>query len=241
MKNIESVNKVSHAKTRVITRRGRELGDSVMLAHTFPDEFRFLQTQYPILFQRNEKGNAYEAVVLFGFEEEENLFLSPDGGWDANYIPLMVQRQPFHIGFKAGKPEEAELRILHINMNSPRVSEEEGERLFTDSGETSDFLNYISSMLETIHQWGQNAQEFYRELIRYELIESVTFDITLSTGERSQLIGFFTINEDKLKNLSGEALESLNKKGILLAVYMVIASIDNIKKLIARKSQKDSK
>lgn len=241
MKKIESVNKVNHAKTRVITRRGKELGDGVMSAHTFPYEFRFLQTQYPILFHKNAEAEIYEAVALFGFQEGENLFLNQDGSWGANYIPLMVQRQPFHIGFRPGVSNtDPELRVLHINMGSSRVGEAEGERLFTDDGENSAFLNYMASMLETIHHWEQSAQDFYRELNKYDLLESVTFDITLSTGTQSQLLGFYTINEDKLQALNGDALAGLNRKGFLLPIYMAVASIDNIKKLIALKSQQEN-
>jgi hypothetical protein len=242
MKNIESVNKIKHAKTRITARKAKELGDGIMYAHTFPNEFRFLQTQYPILFHKNVNLETYEAVALFGFQEGENLFLNQDSGWEANYIPLMVQRQPFHIGFRPGLSQtDPELRVMHINMDSPRVNEEEGERLFTDNGENSDFLNYIAAMLETIHHWEQQAQDFYRELHKYDLLESVNFDITLPSGMQSQLIGFYTVNEDKLQSLDGAALENLNKKGFLLPIYMAIASIDNIKKLIALKNKQEKR
>lgn len=241
MKNIESVNKIKHAKTRIITRQGEAFGDGVMLVNTFPAEFRFLQTQYPILFQRNEAADSFDAYALCGFEDGENLFLNQDG-WNATYIPLMMRRQPFHIGFTPSSSESAgsELRVMHINMDSPRVNEEEGERLFTDAGENSDYLNYAAAMLETIHQWNEQSSDFYRELILCGLLESVTFDITLPKGVQSQLLGFYTVNEEQLRGLNADTLERLNKKGYLLAIYMVVASIDNIKKLIALKNKKEN-
>ncbi len=237
MNNIELVNSVSHKDIRIITRKAKELGDGVMLADTFPLEFRYVQTHYPILFQKQAGEDKFSAVALFGFENGENLFLD-ENGWNASYIPLMMRRQPFHIGFQQGPAGSDNLRVMHINMNSPRVSEIEGERLFFAQGGTSEYLDHMASMLETIHLWGEQAKKFDQVLIENDLLEPVTFDITLTDGSQGQLLGFYTINEEALAKLDSETLGKLNDLGYLAPIYMAVASISNIQKMLMLKSQK---
>ena len=54
---------------------------------------------------------------MFGFDQQENLFLSVSG-WDANYIPLTIQRRPFLIGFQEQNINGVVERepVVHIDM-----------------------------------------------------------------------------------------------------------------------------
>ncbi|BFM22191.1 SapC family protein [Gilvimarinus japonicus] len=235
--SVELVNKNDHQGVKVITRKSEDFGDNVMLTQTFPLEFRHLQPHYPILFQKVRDTDRFIAVALFGFEEGENLFLE-DSGWGASYVPLMIQRQPFQIGFQ--NKEDGVERVLHIDMSSPRVSTSEGSNLFSDHGEPTEFLDYMASALETIHLWAEQGDDFDKVLSGYDLLEPVTFDITLETGRQAQMLGFYTINEDVLAKLSGEALGELNEKGYLMPIYMAIGSLGNIKKLILLKSKREA-
>lgn len=237
MSSVELVNKIDHKDVKVITRRAEELGDNVMLVQTFPLELRYIQPHYPIVFQKVRDSDRFIVVALFGLEEGENLFLE-EAGWNAGYIPLMMQRQPFQIGFQKG--QDGVVRVLHIDMSSPRVSKTDGSSLFSEFGEQTEFLDYMASALETIHLWGEQGENFDKVLNKYNLLEPVTFDITLETGRQAQLLGFHTINEEVLAGLSGEALDELNKLGYLLPIYMAVASLANVKKLIKLKSQREA-
>src|SRR5215510_14038898 len=94
------LNNVKHKNLRIITARGARYGDDIMAALTFPAEFRNVQAHYPIVFSRSADGQ-FSPLALFGFREKQNLFLGPNG-WDVPYIPLMVERIPFLIGFGEG-------------------------------------------------------------------------------------------------------------------------------------------
>jgi hypothetical protein len=52
-----------------------------------------------------------------------------------------------------------------------------------------------------------------------------------------RVAGFHTIHEERLNQLSGEALNALNSKGYLQPAFMVLASLSNIRDLIARKKR----
>ncbi|MNR67907.1 SapC [compost metagenome] len=65
-------------------------------------------------------------------------------------------------------------------------------------------------------------------------------DIELDDGNRHRLMGFHTINEERLKALDGEALQQLHRAGSLEAVYMAMASLSNFRDLIARMNRTDA-
>ncbi|MFK8031225.1 MAG: SapC family protein [Gammaproteobacteria bacterium] len=225
-----------HASLRVITEHSEAYGDNVKFAMTFPFEFRNIQSCYPIFFQKDANSGKFFPLALFGFDNDENLFLA-DSGWDAPYIPLMIKRQPFLIGFQPD-PEnpEAKRAIVSIDMDNPRVNESEGEVLFPEQGGTSEFLQKATGNLELIHQAHVHSEKFVNALIEHDLLESFTLEIKLNDGSGNQLIGFYTINEDSVRQLSGPVLGSLNEQGFLQPIFMVLASHSCIRTLVDLKN-----
>lgn len=242
MPNHAILNNVDHKHLRVITARGAAYGDAVMSALTFPAEFRELQAYYPIVFAKNADGTAFDALALFGFQSGENLFLEERDGtarWDAPAIPLSIERQPFLIG-RGGE----ELSI-HVDLDHPRVSPSEsadaganlGESLFLTYGGTTEYLERIASVLRTLHDGLDDARNFSAALIELELLESFVVDIELDDGSQNRLGGFYTINEERLRALSGERLERLSRTGYLQAIWMAVASLSQFRALIDRKNR----
>lgn len=221
------LNNVEHKDLRVITRRAAQYGDDVMFALTFPAEFRSVQAHYPIVFSKTPEGK-FQPLALFGFKQGQNLFLD-SRGWDATYVPLMIERQPFLIGSGA----DGEL-LVHIDLDHPRVSRTEGEAVFLEHGGTTPYLERTNSMLLTIHQGLAATQPFVAALLEHNLLESFVFDIQLADGSQNRLTGFYTIHEERLRALSGAALERLNTTGYLQAIFMIIASMSNFRALIER-------
>ena len=230
MTNTVLLNNVDHKELRVISKRGAQFGDAVMSAVTFPAEFRDLQAHYPIVFRKTNDGLSFDAIALLGFQEDENLFLG-NAGWDTLYVPLLIERQPFLIGNTGGE------LMMHVDLDSPRVSMTEGEPVFLPHGGNSDFLERMNSVLLSIHQGLQSAPSFISALMEHQLLESFVLDIELNDGSQNRLAGFYTINEEKLQHLSGAVLEQFNRAGYLQAIFMVIASLSNFRALIERKNR----
>ena len=235
---LELLNKVDHADLRVITDRGARFGDKVMQVTVFPFEFRNLQDSYPIFFQTDRDGNYYP-IALLGFEEGENLFLD-EPGWNAPYIPAMLRREPFLVGLKDAQTETGETRqarLLSLDTNHPRVSLEEGEALFQPLGGHTNFLEEQSALLERLHDGLEHCRSFVNALRERSLIEALTLDIELNDGSRNQLIGLSGIDEEGLQQLSGEVLQEWSEKGFLMPVFMILASMSNMRRLIELKNQ----
>jgi hypothetical protein len=221
---------IAHKDLRVITQRSAHYGDDVMAAVTFPAEFRNIQAHYPIVFSKTKEG-LFNPLALFGFRDKQNLFLGPNG-WEVPYVPLMVERQPFLIG-----PANDKGPLIHIDLDSPRVSQSEGEPVFREHGGTTEFLDRMGAMLATIHQGIAASQPFIAALNEHQLLESFALDMRFKDGAEHRFTGFFTVHEEKLAKLDGAALGKLHEKGYLQAIFMIIASLSNLRDMVERASK----
>ena len=233
MPNHVAVNPVDHRTLRISQERCEAMGDGMMCCVTFPEEFRKLQAHYPILFQRNIETDDYLCLALFGFENGENLFLK-EGRWDARYVPLAMDIHPFLVGMPN---QEGEERKVVIDLDSPRIGEGEGTRIFDDSGMATTYLENISKKLSVLDHGFRNSGDYIRALRKYDLLEPLTIDVTLRDGSQNRLVGFHTIHEENLAALDNAALMDLQASGYLLATYMAIASLSNLSNLIERRDQ----
>lgn len=234
MTNTVLLNNIDHKDIKVITTHGEKYGDGVMACLTFPGEFRTLQAHYPIFFQKDSETGQFVPVALFGFEQNENLFLKGEQ-WDASYVPAMIERLPFSIGLKSG---EANQHIINVDLDSPKISKTEGQELFLEFGGNAPHLEKIAELLGEIHKGMLDNEDFADKLLELDLIESFQLDIELNDGSRNQLVGFYTINEEKVYQLDAQQLESLNQTGFLSCIYMMLASQSQLSELIKRKNAK---
>lgn len=235
MANYALLNNVQHKDLKVNIEKSAAMGNNQMYAPVFPFEYKEAQSYYPIFFQKDSEGG-YFSIALFGFEQGENLYLG-DKGWTAEYVPLMVEKEPFLIGFQKQKVdgEEKVETVIHIDMDSPRVNAEEGVPVFLPHGGNSDYLSRISGILKKIYDSQDETNKFYARIKELDLLESFNLDVTLRDGSVNRLAGLYTVNEDKVRGLPDETLLELNKTGMLELLYMLIASLANIRKIAGAK------
>lgn len=230
---------VRHKDLRIRPGYGKDLGFEVNVTRAFPLEFTQLQMEYPIVLMRDRESGHFVPAVVLGLEEKENLYLS-DEGWDARYVPLTIQRQPFLIGFQesieGGVPQRTP--VVHIDLDHPKVSREDGEPLFLEHGGEAPLLERVGSILKAIHEGNEAIATFSKLLTGLDLVESSTLEFVLDNGEKYTLAGLHIINEERLRELNGDALEALHRKGHLQHLFMMLASMPNFRKLVDRKNQR---
>jgi len=237
MANHVLLDNVAHKDLRVITTRSARYGDNIASIRVFLQEFRRVQAEYPIVFRENVSEGRFEPVAMVGLADGENLFLE-DESWNARYVPLTIQRQPFLIGFQTDTEGGVPVKeaVVHIDMDSPRVSESEGEPVFLEHGGISPYLEHVTSALKAINEGHNYNEGFSDALVQHELLEPFTLEVELNDGSKFKLMGFHTIHEEKLNALDAEALASLHGRGYLEHVYMTMASIANFSVLIEKKN-----
>lgn len=240
MSNIELLDNVKHKDLKVDPSYKADYGDRGNQVLVFPSEFVEAQKEYPILLKKSRETNEYQAVALLGLDRDENLFLTEDGGWDAHYVPAIQARGPFSIGLRKSSgdngDEDRVEPLIQVDMSSPRI-QESGTPVFLPHGGTSDYLKRVSKTLKVIQEGLAVAKTFYPTLEKMDLIEPVNININLSETERYTIQNYYTVSEDKLNELSGEDLRSLNQLGYLQAAYHLISAQTNISRLIARKNK----
>lgn len=231
MSKYEMLNNVAHADLKIRLDRAPEFGDDVMFCMTYPFEFRLVLSHYPILVYRDRDNQTAFPIALFGFEEGENLFLNTNG-WNARYIPIMVQRQPFSIGYQQVQGSSDKQQVITFNPSHPRVNYSEGEQVFNEHGGYTPYLEQIVKMLESIDTGHQQNKLLVEALEKHDLLEETTVAITLKDGSQYELVGFSTIADDKFEALSAEALKELNEQKLLLPITMIMASMSNLGNLV---------
>jgi hypothetical protein len=234
MSHHQILDPAAHAALRVRTEAGAAFGDGVQAALAVPAEFRRLACEFPILFRHDSASGTYSALALFGFEPEENLFVV-DGAWDAACKPLAVAVQPFLIG---RSPDGTSAQV-HVDMASPRIAEgEAGAALFDADGKPTPYLDEAIEMLGALDEGYRASGEFFAALVRYDLLEPFSMDVTLDSGTQHRLVGYHLVNEDKLAALEPGILTELHRADHLAPLYMAVASLGNMGKLVRRKNRR---
>jgi len=234
MSQYEILNREKHRQLRIKTGYGAALGDAAMYVMTYPMEFRDIQSCYPILFTKDSNTGGFFAAAVMGFEADQNLFLQ-ENGWDASYIPVMVQRQPFLIA--TGGEDDNATPVVSLDLDHPRVSQDEGEALFDIEGVSTEFLNQKIALLDKLHRGLQHSSGFVDTLLQHELLEQITLDIAFNDGGKKSVQGFYSIAEERLYQLKGDVLESLNQAGYLQPVFMAVASLSRMRDIIERRNR----
>ena len=231
------LNPLDHARLHIRSGSGAEFGDAVMACLAVPLEFRRLAWDYPILFRYDSETRSYSAFALLGFEPGENLFVE-DGHWAASCRPLAISVQPFLIGRSQNGDGPAQ---VHIDLAHPRV-ELDGPTtagsaaVFDKDGNPTAFLDSITDMLGALDEGYRESAAFMTALSRNDLLEPFSMDVTLATGESHRMVGYHLIHEERLRQLEPSVLIDLHRAGHLEPIFMALASLGNLAKLLRRKN-----
>jgi hypothetical protein len=210
---------------RVRARASARFGDGQRFVATVIGEFALLVVHYPILLSKDAETGAFYAGAMLGFDDGENLFLDEATGFDA-YRPLNLQRAPF---FAAGDD-------LAIDLDSPRVSETDGERLFDDDGAPTAYLQGVIAAFRELKRGTELTKRFIETLLALKLVETVTLDLAFDDGTRRITEGLYTIDQDALRALPDAAVVDLFRTGYLQLIYLMIASLKQVPVLARRKN-----
>lgn len=237
MPNHALLNNVVHKDLTIITARSAGYGDDVGGSLVFPEEFINVQREYPIFFQKDPDTGDFQAVALFGFKQNENLFLS-ESGWDARYIPALMTREPFLIGFQSAERAAEPTPVIYVDMDHPRIAGiGQGEPVFLPQGGNTLYIDAVAKNLMLIHEGVAMSKDMFDAFLALELMESCTLDIEFNNGEKFKSNNYYTINQEAFYALGDENLVRLHQCGFLHYAYMVIASLGNLNALIARRNK----
>ena len=225
MTNIAILDSKLHRSLRVNTQAMARLGDNQRFVQVIVREFPHLAVHYPILFSKDSNTGVFYCGAMLGFDTGENLFLD-EGNGQETYRPLNLQRAPFFIASNE----------LAIDMDSPRIDETTGQYLFNQSGEPTPYLESIVTAFRDLRPGLEQTKLFIETLLKLNLIEPIQISAAFDDGEKRDVVGHYTINQDELRELPDAAILDLFRRGYLQLIYLMIASLKQIPVLAKRKN-----
>jgi len=233
------LNNVDHKNVKVDTRPEANL--NVNRALVYATEISELHKEFPLVFHKNTKTRQTQLHAILGLEKDENLFLG-DNGWQTRFVPALLARGPFSLGYKKDNQDDNKQQdpVICIDMDDPRVSTEHGEDVFLQFGGEAPYLNYVKKALQTIDSGMQFDKTLYSLVESMDLLEPVSINIKLSNIEEVNFSDYYTINQEKLSKLTGDNLEKLSQYGVLSLLYFILSSMGNFQALIELKNAKSA-
>lgn len=185
-------------------------------------EFLRAATEYAIVFTK--AGEDVVPAVVLGVRGDQNLYLSSDQKWQAQYIPAFIRRYPFVFSSSA----DGKTLTLCVDESHPGVNREgRGERLFGEDGKPTPFVERVLKFLQEYQAHFERTRQFGRRVQELGLLEPMQAQVTTPKGEKLSLSGFLGVSREKLRALDGEALASLAKTDELELLYLQLHSMRN--------------
>ena len=197
------------------------------------EEFLLAQRFYPIVFSVGENP---VPLGLFGLNEGVNVFVDDEGRLTGElYLPAYVRRYPWML---AKLSAEAQELSLCFDPDSDLVGEfEDGKALF-EGDKPSETTNAVLKFCEEFEIAAQRTSAFVSELQELDLL--MEGEVAIQTGPNEQPYlyrGFQMVNEEKFRDLRGDALRKLNQNGMLPLIVAHLLSLGLVQGIFARQLQ----
>jgi hypothetical protein len=235
MTELTVLNSQAHLNLRVSPQPTREMA-LMNAVSVIPHEFPRLLAHYPIFFVKSQESGRFEPVALLGFDQNENLFLQGDR-WDVDYVPLQIQRHPFSLVRRPMGDGAPAALDLAIDLQSPQIRDDGSQRLFSEDGKATPFLEERASMMQALVTGSTEAFNFTGRLAELGLLESVQVKVEFVDRSEKKLQGLYWIVAEAVKKLTAEQLVDLRDRKYLEWMYFQMASLAHVAGLVARKNR----
>ncbi|WP_417451047.1 SapC family protein [Kordiimonas sp.] len=196
-------------------------------------EFVAAATDMPVVFVKNTDTGQFQAVAMLGIKPGENLY-TKDGKWLGMYVPAILTQSPFRLMPNSHNQEQL---ILAVNEESTLADDDEGELLFGEDGQPTEYLKKRQKGVETYFEHSQVTQGFMALLAEMELLVERTLNIDVGE-EKINLSGIYFVDEEKLGALPDEKFMDLKRRGFLPVIYAHLISLNQMRRLGQLKTER---
>ena len=222
--NFVPLDKEKHKDLKVAVNTSFSFAKNTHLAAATIREFAQLAATMPLVFIEDTTSKRHHVVTMLGMEQGQNLFLTGDN-WKGPHVPMNILRYPFDV-----RPDGDKLGV-YIDENSDLISDE-GQALFTEAGEASEFLDNRQKFLADLANSEMLTQRFVAKVVELDLLDPIQIRLTYQDGKQRNVTGMMSINEKKLLELPDEQVLELHKQGFLGAIYAVMMSVGQLNRLV---------
>ena len=191
-------------------------------------EFVRVAQEYPIVFVKSTESGQFQPVAVLAIKTGTNLFVK-SGKWVGTYQPLSVRNAPLCL---VPEEEGSDRLLIGINETSPRIGLDCGEKLFTDSGDESEFFAARKAALIDYFEKEQVSQPLTQLLASLDLLNAQSINLNVA-GSHVNLNGIYIVDEEKLNNLPDEQFLMLRQRGVLPSIYAHLLSGQRWERLVS--------
>lgn len=232
---LELVNTEAHKHLRINPNKLNTPENQINACIVVANELSTLIHEYPIFITKHPERGHYQLTAILGLHNGDNLYLDGES-WRATYLPLDILRKPFQAFIP--DPNDTSKGSIAIDVNSPAISETEGQALFTESGENTDYFNRIESTFGQLMGGTNYTSELLKQADDLGLLEQISLNFDLPNGEKAAINGLYSFDKEKISALRGNDLEVCHESGILQVCNLTLSSGIHLDKLIKWYGQK---
>ena len=195
-------------------------------------EFRAAAICFPIIFA----GDQHQPLAVMGVNPGANLFLRPDGLFEAGvYVPAYIRRYPFVLANDASR----EQLVVCIDRGAEMLGELPDLPFFDAAGEPTDYTKGCIQFCNDFEVEVRRTQSFISLIRELDLFETKTASFTpgnpdgTPAGPPQTVAEYFAISEEKVQALPADKLKELITNGALPQIYAHLTSLVGWDRLIA--------
>jgi hypothetical protein len=204
--------------------------------HAIPltaEEFIQASRHYPIVFSIADQP---VPLALMGLNEGVNTFFDDEGKMlQPAYVPAYARRYPYML---AKLTQETEELSLCFDPTSDLLGEfAEGSALF-DNGEPSESCKATLEFCRHFEEAGFRTTQFVEELNKHNLLMDGEVAIQQEGNDQPFIYrGFKMVDQEKLRDLRGDVLRTMNQNGMLALIFAHLFSLEHMSEVFGRQVQ----
>jgi hypothetical protein len=186
-------------------------------------EFFEASRELPVLFTKNSEGEFIPMVLLSLQPKGHNI----GDNWSGIYMPAFIRQYPFAL---------AQGKVI-FDKQAPQLQEKEGEALFNENGENTDFLNKLIEFLGNTEGHFKITRDYCQACASNDFFTPFKAQVKVGEARPMRLGNLFMIDQSKLNSLPDEQIKDWFRKGWLAWSYAHLHSLGAIPRLIKRERQ----
>lgn len=178
---------------------------------------------FPLAFH----GDPPRLVAVLGLSPERSAFVDERGRWRGRYVPAQLRAYPFGLGGQGSGRYWVAVDTAAEALQADRYT---GDPLFTPEGAPSEAFQPRYDFLCKLAQARLATDRACQALAEHGLLSAWQPRLRVG-GQRRQLTGLLTVDEQRLHACSGEALAALQEAGALAIAYGQLLSQSQLRTL----------
>ncbi len=185
---------------------------------------------YPVVFASPEQ---MIPLAIVGLIDDVNLFVTETGEWEnQRYIPGYIRRYPFGVATQTDSD-----RFAIVVDTAFAGLQKGGDTPLFENGEPSEMTNQTIEFCKTYEEDRMRTIEFGERVKSLGVSKGQSAQFTpAGETEPRTFAEYLGVDENAIKELSGDQLAELRDNGLLPLLYAMVMSMGNWRMLLQRRA-----